>query len=64
MPTVSPDDESDLATDKRIRLVNGLSDYESIIPSICDMSRLSQIDSLGFGEELWSREELKNPCLS
>ena len=28
------------------------------------MSRLSQIDSLGFGEELWSREELKNPCLS
>lgn len=64
LPIVSPEDESDSAIAKREKLKIWLADYESIIPRVCDMKKVTQIDSLGFGEELWSREDLKNPCLS
>ncbi len=28
------------------------------------MTRVSQIDAMAFGSELWSRKDLRNPCLS
>lgn len=64
LPTVAPENDAEYAQKQREILVNGLSDYEEIIPKVCDMSKVNTILSLGFGEELWSREDIKNPCLS
>lgn len=64
LPTVSPDNETEKAQSQRKILEAWLADYEDIIPNICDMSKINTILSMGFGEELWSREDLMDPCLS
>lgn len=64
LPTVSPEDESEYGSKKREILRAGLIDYDAKLGKICDMKKVAIIDSMAFGQELWSREDLKNPCLS
>lgn len=64
LPTVSPEDESSYAAKKREILRAWLLDYDMSLAKICDMKKVAVIDSMAFGNELWGREELKNPCLS
>lgn len=64
LPTVSPDDDSPYALKRREILRSWLSDYDMSLSKICDMKKVAVIDTMAFGNELWSREDLRNPCLS
>ncbi len=64
LPTVSPDSDAPDADKRRQVLKDGLAHYDTILPKICDMSKVTQIDALAFGSELWSRMDLADPCLS
>jgi hypothetical protein len=64
LPTVSPEDETEYGAKKREILRAWLIDYDAKLDKICDMKKVTGIDGMAFGQELWSREDLKNPCLS
>lgn len=64
LPMVYSDDDTPTGQKNLARLREWLSYYEETIPKICDMRKVQVIDSMAFGEELWSRDDLRNPCLS
>jgi hypothetical protein len=64
LPTVSPENDDSWSEKKRQILRDGLAYYDRLLPRLCDMTRVSQIDAMAFGSELWSRKDLHNPCLS
>lgn len=64
LPNVSSLKDPTVLEQDKVRLRNGLVDIEQSYSHICDQSKVQKIQELWFGEELWSREELKNPCTS
>ena len=64
LPIVHVDDQSPKAQQDKKDITTSLSHYEEILPRICDMKKIEQIRRMAFGDELWSREDLKNPCIS
>jgi hypothetical protein len=64
LPTVSPENDAPGSSKKRQILQDGLTYYNTLLPRLCDMTRVREIDAMAFGTELWSRRDLYNPCIS
>ncbi len=64
LPTVSPENTTSEWERRREILRAGIGDYDERIGRICDMRKVAQISELWFWDELWNREDLRNPCIS
>jgi len=64
LPTIAPERTDEVSIKKRKVLAQWLAHYDEILPRMCDMQKVQTIWSLWFWEELWSRDDLKNPCIS
>lgn len=64
LPSIGANDEDEKTQQKRKILEDALKEYDTILPTICDMKKVETIDSLWFGLELSERKDLHNPCIS